>query len=41
MAVPTVNAFINFSTGASFAQAMILDTGLLDTNILADAVAVL
>jgi hypothetical protein len=41
MAVPTVNAFINFSTGASFAQAMILDTGLLDTNILADAVPVI
>jgi hypothetical protein len=41
MAVPTVNAFINFSTGASFAQAMILDTGLLDTNILADGVAVI
>ncbi len=41
MAVPTVNAFINFSTGASFAQAMILDTGLLDTNILADAASVI
>ncbi len=36
MAVPTVNAFINFSTGPSFAQAMILDQGLLDTNILGD-----
>ena len=41
MAVPVVNAFINFSTGPSFAQAMILDQGLLDTNILADAVAVI
>ena len=41
MAIPTVNAFINFSTGASFAQAMILDTGILDTNILADAVPVI
>ena len=41
MAIPTVNAFINFSTGASFAQAMILDQGLLDTNILADGVAVI
>jgi len=39
--VPVVNAFINFSTGPSFAQAMILDQGLLDTNILADAVAVI
>jgi len=35
MPVPTVNAVINFSTGPSFAQAMILDTGLLDVNILA------
>ena len=40
MPVPTVNAVINFSTGPSFAQAMILDTGILDTNILADAAAV-
>ena len=41
MAVPVVNAFINFSTGASFAQAMILDQGILDTNILADATSVI
>ena len=41
MAIPVVNAFINFSTGPAFAQAMILDQGLLDTNILADAVAVI
>ena len=41
MTVPTVNAVINFSTGPSFAQAMILDTGLLDTNVLADATAVI
>ena len=41
MTVPVVNAFINFSTGPSFAQAMILDQGILDTNILADAVAVI
>jgi len=41
MTVPTVNAFINFSTGPSFAQAMILDQGLLDTNVLADAAAVI
>ena len=41
MTVPVVNAFINFSTGPSFAQAMILDQGLLDTNILADSVAVI
>ena len=41
MTVPTVNAFINFSTGPAFAQAMILDQGLLDTNILADATSVI
>jgi len=39
--IPVVNAFINFSTGPSFAQAMILDQGLLDTNILADAASVI
>lgn len=41
MTVPVINAFINFSTGASFAQAMILDQGLLDTNILADSLALI
>jgi outer membrane lipoprotein SlyB len=41
MAVPTINAVINFSTGPSFAQAMILGTGILDTNILADSAAVI
>ena len=41
MTVPTINAFINFSTGPSFGQAMILDQGILDTNILADAAAVI
>ena len=41
MPVPTVNAVINFSTGPSFAQAMILDTGLLDVNVLADSTAVI
>jgi hypothetical protein len=41
MAVPTINAVINFSTGPSFAQAMILDTGILGTNILADSAAVI
>ena len=41
MTIPTINAFINFSTGPSFAQAMILDQGILDTNILADAAAVI
>ena len=41
MSVPVVNAFINFSTGPSFAQAMILDQGILGTNILADAASVI
>jgi len=41
MPIPVINAVINFSTGPSFAQAMILDTGILDTNILADAAAVI
>jgi hypothetical protein len=41
MTVPVVNAFINFSTGPSFAQAMILGSGELDVNILSDSVAVI
>ena len=41
MTVPIVNAVINFSTGPSFAQAMILDTGILGTNVLADSAAVI
>ena len=34
MPIPVINAVINFSTGPSFAQAFILDEGILDTNIL-------
>ena len=41
MTAPTVQAIINFSTGPSFAQAMILDSGLLGTNVLADSAAVI
>ena len=41
MTIPVINAVINFSTGPSFAQAMILDEGLLGTNILADSAAVI
>lgn len=41
MTVPTINALINFSTGPSFAQAMILDTGILGTNILSDSQALI
>jgi hypothetical protein len=39
--LPVINAYINFSTGPSFAQAMILDTGILDTNILGDAASII
>jgi hypothetical protein len=41
MTVPVIKALINFSTGPGFAQTMILDTGLLDTNTLRDATAVI
>ena len=41
MPVPVVNAVINFSTGPSFAQALILDEGILGTNILSDSAAVI
>ena len=41
MTVPVINAVINFSTGPSFAQAMILDSGILGTNILADSASVI
>jgi len=41
VAIPTVNAFINFSSGASFGQAFIIGQGILGTNILADSAAVI
>ena len=41
MPIPVINAVINFSTGPSFAQAMILDTGILGTNILGDSASVI
>jgi hypothetical protein len=41
MTLPVVNAVINFSTGPSFAQAMILGSGILDTNVLADSASVI
>jgi hypothetical protein len=41
MTVPVINATINFSTGPATAQAMQLDIGVLGTNVLADAVAVI
>jgi len=41
MTIPVVNAVINFSTGPSFAQALILGEGILGTNILSDSTAVI
>ena len=41
MTLPTINAVINFSTGPAFAQALILDSGQLDVNVLADSAAVI
>ena len=41
MAIPTVNAIINFSTGPSFAQAFIIGSGVFGTNVLADSAAVI
>jgi len=41
MTIPVINAVINFSTGPSFAQAMVLDSGILGTNILADSASVI
>jgi hypothetical protein len=41
MTVPVINAIINFSTGPSFAQAMILDTGQLDVNVLGDPASII
>ena len=34
MAIPVINAVINFTTGPSTAAALILDTGILGTNVL-------
>jgi len=41
MAVPVVNAIINFSTGPSFAQAFIIGSGVFGTNVFADSAAVI
>ena len=41
MTLPVINVIINFSTGPSFAQAMIIDQGILGVNVLADAAAVI
>lgn len=41
MAAPTLNCIINFSTGASFGAALLLDEGLLNFNVLADSASVI
>ena len=41
MAVPTINAVINFSTGPSFAAAFLVGSGILGTNVLADSADVI
>jgi len=41
MTIPVINAIINFSTGPSFAQAMLINQGILGTNVFADAAAVI
>jgi hypothetical protein len=41
MTVPTVNAYINFGTGPSFAQGFIIGSGILGTNVLADSAALI
>jgi len=41
MAVPTINAILNLSTGPATAQAMQIDIGKIGVNVFADAVAVI
>lgn len=41
MAVPTINATINFSTGPNFAQAFIIGSGIFGTDVLADSSAII
>ena len=41
MAIPTINAVINFSTGPATAQAMQIDIGQIGVNVFADAVAII
>jgi hypothetical protein len=41
MAIPVINAVINFSTGPSFAQSLILGSGILGTNILGDSASII
>jgi hypothetical protein len=41
MTLPVINAVINFSTGPSFAEAFIIGSGILGTNVLADGADVI
>jgi len=41
MAVPVINAIINFGTGPSFAQTAIIGQAIFGTNVLGDAAAVI
>ena len=41
MTLPTINAFINFSTGPTFAQAAIIGQAIYGTNVFADSAAVI
>ena len=41
MAVPTLKVEINFSSGASFANTLVLGTGVLDLDALGDAASVI
>jgi len=41
MAVPVINAVINFSTGPNFAQAAIIGSAVYGTNVFADSAAVI
>jgi len=41
MAIPTINAVINFSSGPATAQAMQIDIGQIGVNVFADAVSVI
>lgn len=41
MPLPTVKVTVNFSSGASFGQTMVLGTGILDQDVLGDAAALI
>jgi hypothetical protein len=41
VAVPVINAVINFSTGPSFAEAFIIGSGIFGVNVLADSTGII